>query len=268
VACLDLKKIIEETIIDVIINEIVDEVIYRIENSPKKALVIFTGGSLGFNKSIKELKELKQNGWQLKVLLSKSAEEIYTKEGLKNILAWDDVKIYSENDIYDIRDCCKDVDKVIIPVLTINTAAKVALSIRDNLITNIVAHCLMTGIPIVAAKNACDPMDEEREKIGMGKSNSYYKNVQNNYLITLESYGIKLVSADNLYKAVLGKKKNKIQEQSKTIKNIIMHNKKLLTKSDIIAASHFNKDLKILAGTIVTPSAKDAARTMGVKIII
>ena len=47
-----------------------------------------------------------------------------------------------------------DSQFVIIPSLTINTAAKVANCISDNLLTNMISRAMATGKPIVAAMMA------------------------------------------------------------------------------------------------------------------
>lgn len=265
---MNLKEIIEETIKDVIIEEIVNEVLYRLENLPPKALVIFTGGSIGFEESIKQINALERDGWEIKILLSQSAESLYTKEFVKGSLNSEDVEIYTESDSKDMNDYYSDIDKVIVPVLTMNTAAKIALGIGDNLVTNVLAHCLMRNIPIIAADNACDPLNKERVRLGMGKGNLHYINTKKNHLKTLVSYGIKLVSAKELYDVTVENVKKENNKDDNPVKTQVVHDKRVLTRADIAAAFHANEDLILETKTIITPAAKDTARTLGVKIII
>ena len=149
-----------------------------------------------------------------------------------------------------------------------NTAAKIAVGISDNAVTNIVSHCLRTNIPVIAAKNGCCPLDKERTNLGLAKGNKFYTNLFINHLETLESYGLKLVKADNLYSAVSGNTTKKIKHPASDKKNCIVHNRKLLTNSDVLAAFHDNKDINLPTGTIITPAAKDTARAMGVKLLL
>ena len=61
---------LENGLLDVLIQKIVDEVVRRIKNQPKKAVVFFTGATIGFKDSMDSLLKLQKDGWQLKVVLS------------------------------------------------------------------------------------------------------------------------------------------------------------------------------------------------------
>lgn len=265
---MNLKEIVEKTIIDVIVEEIVREVLERLKKLPKRALVIFTGGTIGFHESIEQLKKLQEDGWKFKILLSKSAENIYTKELIKNLLGLEAIEIDGEMDAKEIKDYCSDIDKVILPVLTMNTAAKISLGIADNLVTNIVARSLMKNIPIVAVENACDPLEEERILIGMGKGPTAYVNMMKNHLNKLDSYGIKLIHANKLYDVAVENIKQGIHEKDNPVKKKIVYDKKVLTRGDIVSAFHIKKDLILGSNTIITEAAKDIAKALGVKMIV
>ncbi|TCO77957.1 flavoprotein [Marinisporobacter balticus] len=265
---MDIRKIIEETMIEVFTTEIVNEVLRRLENMPKKALVIFTGGSIGFNESIEQIKKLKADGWKLRLLISRSAESVLTKEIIKDRIGSDEVEIHVERDPKEMKFYYSDIDKVIFPVLTMNTATKIAHGISDTLITNIVSQCLMMDIPIVAAKNACDPSNEERIRIGMGKAQTAYINTLNHHLTLLESYGIKLVSGNEIYDEVMKRTKEHTNKKNHHTKEQVMYKKKVLTRAGLVDAVDGNKDLMVSSKTIITEIAKDTARTLGVKIII
>ncbi|QZY54135.1 flavoprotein [Crassaminicella profunda] len=264
---MNFREIVEETIIDVIIKEIAKEVLYRLEKVPKKALVIFTGGSIGFHESIEQLKKLKTDGWKLKVLLSQSAERIYTKELIKNMIGSEMLEIYGESNNKKINGYL-DIDKVIFPVLTMNTAAKIALGLADNLVTNIVARSVMKNIPIIAAKNACDPLNQERMSMGMGKGPVEYVNTMKNHLRILESYGIKLVPANELYGVMVEKIKQIIPKKNNSVKKQVVYKRRVLTRAEVVSAFNINKNLIVSTDTIITDAAKDTARSLGVKISI
>lgn len=253
---------------DVIIREVVHEVLDRLEKLPKKALVIFTGDFIGFDESVKALNQLKKDGWTLKVLLSQRAERVLTKELIKNALGSEKVEIYGESAAKEISYYYADIDKVIFPVLTMNTAVKIALGIADNLVTNVIAHCLMKNIPIMAAQNACDPLDKERIGMGMGKGPVQYINNMKNYLRALEDYGIKLVSAKELYNVAVGKMQQTTNQKSNPMKTQIVYQKRVLTRADVVAAFHINRNLILSTQTIITDAAKDTAKNLGVKIAV
>ncbi|MFZ5967677.1 MAG: flavoprotein [Bacillota bacterium] len=266
---MNLLKIIEETITEVMVQEIVGEVLRRIENMPKKALVIFTGGSIGFKDGIQQIIRLNQEGWQLKILLSKSAEHVLSKKLIEKMIGDKNVEIHGESNPKKVSHYYTGVDKVIIPVLTMNTAAKAAMGISDTLVTNIMSHCLMAGIPIVAARNACDPFNEERISIGMGRGNASYIHMMSNHLTALENYGIQLVEAKELYHRAVEKKNTFLSsEQAGYLEKQTLLKKKVVTRADVVEALHRKKDIVVSSNTIITESAKDMARSRGVRILI
>lgn len=243
---------------DKMIASIVEEVLRRLKKSPKKALIIFTGGTIGFNESIQQIRKLLEDGWNLKVLLSKSAEFVLTSKLIKEQLKIED--IYLESEVTDIKALYTGIDLLIIPVLTINTAAKIALGISDTLATYIVSCGIMKGIPIVAAKDACDLKNSTRLSLGYDKTPAVYLNKINSYLNTLEEYGIKLVDSNELYDAVVHNT-NQFEFQS----NIL--NKRVITTEDIIKAKQKNEEIIVPEDAIVTLLAYDVAEEMGVKIV-
>ena len=66
------------------------------------------------------------------------------------------------------------------PALTINTAAKVANCISDNLLTNMISRAMATGKPIVAAVDGCCPDNEVRAKIGFKVTDAYKMRMRSN----------------------------------------------------------------------------------------
>lgn len=68
-----------------LMEKIVEKVIETLKRE-KQALVVFTGGAIGFNESVHQLNKLQTNGWTLKVVLSKSAEHIFTADLIQKIV--------------------------------------------------------------------------------------------------------------------------------------------------------------------------------------
>ncbi|MDK2919264.1 MAG: hypothetical protein PWQ37_1997 [Candidatus Petromonas sp.] len=250
---------------DDIINVIVKEVFKRLKNPPKKVLAIFTGASIGFNEGVKELHRLKKDGWDIKVLLSKNAEHVLTEDLVKEML--DIEEIYVESKVKGMKDLYSDIDMMIIPTLTLNSAAKIALCIADTLTTNLVAHGIMEGIPIIACRDACDLRNETRLKLGMNKTPKTYLNKVDEYLNTIESYGIKLVSADKLYNCATGKSDSQLKNEKKSSGNSVVLNKKVISRGDIIKASSRGNTMIVSENSIITSFAKDAAKELGIKIV-
>ena len=55
-----------EAFMDVFIQKVVEEVIKRIKNKPKTALVVFSGAAIGFKQAMDSLVKLKNDGWPIK----------------------------------------------------------------------------------------------------------------------------------------------------------------------------------------------------------
>lgn len=255
-------------------DSIVKEVLRRLEKPQKNALVIFTGGSLGFNQAVKQLNLLKEKGWNLKVFLSKNAEKVLTLELISRLLKIDEVLV--ESTLSDENMLLEDMRAVIFPVLTMNSAAKIALGIADTIATHTAASAIMRGLPIIAAKDGCDPKNKERLKGRFSKvPNAYVKKI-NSYLKDLIDYGIKLVEAEAIYETVKSCSMGstvKIQDQAEEVNSDIVNrkeqtiDKRLITREDVMLAKNQGlKEIYVARNTIITALAKDASRELGVEI--
>lgn len=248
------------------LNWIIDEVIRRLEARRKTALVIFTGAAIGFQESVPQLKGLLAEGWNLRVLLSNSAEYVLTPQLIKEQLNMKEV--YLEREVKGLNALYKDMGQMIIPTLTLNTAVKIALGIADTLTTNVVAHGLMEGIPIIAAKDGCDLKNPTRLQLGMDKTPTAYLMKMEQYLNTLESYGIRLVKASQLYSAVtkghidiFSSKQSQEQQAFYTV------TKRVLSRADIMEAKSMGSVLQVPTTTIITSLARDTAKELDIRII-
>lgn len=193
------KMSFEEAFISVVSDYVVQEVVKRYLARSKKALVLFSGALIGIQEAYDNLNQLKEDGWSITVAMSQSAKEIISEETIKEKIGPD--AIYAEGSPVDYRKLVDECNYVIIPTLTINTTAKVANAINDNLLTRIIYRAMSVGKPIVAAIDGCCPDNEVRAKMGF-KANDAYKAKLRSNLEALQSYGIVLTSAKNLFHKV------------------------------------------------------------------
>lgn len=251
---------------DQLVDLIVEEVLKRLQNKPKRALVLFTGGCIGFNKSILQIKKLIKNDWNINVVLSNSAKRVLTPKLIKDKLEIDDV--YLEDDIDDLYEVLNGVDLLILPTLTMNTAAKIALCISDTLATNIVSNAIMKGIEIIAVKDACDIENSTRLSLGYNKAPSQYINRMKDYMKILEDYRIKLVDSLGLFELITGNKKNERNPSNQLSNNLeVFLDNKVITRGDIVNASQRSQRITIGKTAVITALANDAIRDMGLEII-
>lgn len=248
---------------DEMIELIVDRVLQKLKSRENQALVVFTGGGIGFHESLEQLKKLQVNEWQFKVVFSKSAEHIFSKDLIKKELSINHIFLESEND--GLHSLYEDTSLLILPTLTMNTAAKIALGIADNLTTNIVQKFIMEGLPIIASKDACNPEHNYRIKAGRKITPRSYIHMFQDYYKRLGDFGLKLVNASELQEAVIDYQRSQCNTQNKEIEQT--GRKKVVTRKDIMRAKEEGNVLDVQANSVITPLAIETADTIGVKIV-
>lgn len=82
------------------------------------------------------------------IAMTKSFEVIHGRHTLSGITG---TSILNDNDYYSVTDIIRKVDRVVIPVLSLNTAGKIASLISDNLICNLVLTALFMGKSVSAS---------------------------------------------------------------------------------------------------------------------
>jgi len=186
---------LENALMSTIVGYISDQIVLRYMDACKSATVLFSGALIGYGEAVTALKELKENGWKLTAVLSKAAGEVLTAERIRNDI--DPEAIYVEGAPVNGRQIIDDNQYVIIPELTINTAAKVANCISDNLLTNMISRAMATGKPVIASIDGCCPDSSVRAKLGFNVTEAYKARMRRN-LEDLKSYGIVLTINSNL----------------------------------------------------------------------
>ncbi|MDO4978229.1 MAG: flavoprotein [Eubacteriales bacterium] len=280
----------ENALMATIVDYISDQVILRYMDACKSATVLFTGALIGYGDAVESLNELKNDGWKLTAVLSKAASEVLTAERIKKDINPD--VIYVEGAPVDGRKIIDDNALVIIPTLTINTAAKIANCISDNLLTNMISRAMSTGKPIVAAIDGCCPDNEVRAKIGFKVTEAYKKRMRRN-LEDIQSYGIILTVDKNLSKkvdrvfgstfnfevpaaevkmAVMEAQKGATTQavekivKSEKVSTSLKLDKKVIGRVDIAKNARF-KTIIVREDAVVTGLAVDEARNRGITIV-
>lgn len=214
-----------------------------------QVLVVITGGSIGFSQSVRSLERI--NKWaELKVILSKNAARIYSEEVI--FPSFQPMRIYQSDEQIAVKEILKDVKIVLVPVLTLNSAAKLSAGICDNLVLNIIINCLMTGIPVIAARNAASLQDEERKKITGGRSNPGLIQVTNDNLRKLEIMGIKIVDA-----AYMEEPARNLVFPPNIEKKIIPNKRQIISSTEISYQDIENGYISLPRNALLTPLAKD-----------
>jgi|SRR5699024_5422597 len=259
---------------ETLIRFLTDKVLERLEQRKKTALVCFTGGAIGFNESLNELKKLQDNHWNFQVVLTNSAERIFTKELIKNELKMEGV--YAESEIDQLRPFYDKASLLIVPTLTMNSLAKTSLGIADNLFTNLTTEFILSNRPIIAARDACQPNHPFRLNNRNGQAPKPYVSMFENYMNQVQQFGVKLVEVTEIFQTVEQCQltdKNHFSSSSNPLLSDIFHDasnkssKKVISRTDVMEAKQNNTDLVVHANTIITPLAAEVIKDMNLKII-
>jgi len=233
-------------------------------------VVLFTGAIIGFEEACKGLIAMTESGWNLRVLMSAAAEQVIKPGTLREKLQIDDVWCESEEN--SLSRIYEDVDLVIIPCFTLNSLAKSALGIADTAVTNVISHFLMMGTPMIAARDACDLDNPMREQLGLGRATPSYKNLYSGYREKLASYGVRFVSAAEIWAAVQDFSHRSVKDQAHADCGKLSlpaggrnFTKNILTRIDLLENT---QDGIILIGehVRVTDAAKDTATQLNIEI--
>lgn len=174
----ELRSMIRQAILDVLA-------------PPRRALVLFTGGLLGFEACIPELKMLADNGVQLDYLQTPSAERILDQ----SLIASVGMREVSKRMV-------EEHDMLIAPTLTANIAGKVAHGIADCRASNLFSEFIMSNRLVVASRTAICP-DGAAKQSWFPQMPPGYADMLRGNLTALSSFGVRLTESRFLCRTAL-----------------------------------------------------------------
>ncbi len=153
-------------------------------------------------------------------------------------------------------------DAVVVPVMSVPFAAKIALGIADSIAIAAVLKALALGKPVFACAHDVDPTNEGAFLYGLARRVPQLSRLIQNYLQVLESYGIQLVNLDDLAAAVSGQLT--ANPQPSTLNHQPLD---LVTIADVERAALNDRQVLLAPKAIITPWARDRAKELGVELI-
>lgn len=169
--------------------------------SPRRALVVFTGGLLGFEDAIASLRVLAAQGVQLDYLQTPSAERILDQDLIRSL---------------GMREVSKRMveehDMLIAPTLTSNIAAKVAHGIADCLASNLFSEFIMANRLVVASRTAICP-DGSAKQSWFPHMPPAYADLLRGNLSALAAFGVRLTESRFLCRTALAAWDRRDQER-------------------------------------------------------
>lgn len=227
---------------DKMVDYIVQEVLKRLEEqeTPTKreknrGLVIINGGNGNLEQVMLELKKISKE-YDLEVVFSEAGKSVVGEERFSNF------KVVSDFTIENSGKFLQDNDLIILPLLTKNSCAKIAVGIRDNAATYLVSKALLAQKEIIAVYDSC-----------IADSKTAYGNQINFNIEKLRSYGIIFVKSNELSDYIMNRRFKDVYS---------LKEKKIITADDIF--DFHNKRIIISKNSIVTTLAKEKAENNGI----
>lgn len=272
-----LYALVEEALVQELARRVIEE-LHRRRNL---MLVVYTGTNMGVDDTLDVLGRFQRNGFRYHVLFSRNAASVLNIEKIQDALR---PEIYWIDTISEgIETTILQYETILVPALTVNSAARIAACQTDTAASAAVLYGLMRGKKVIAAIDGCCPDLAQRAANGVRMPAPLYRKLKGN-LETLLSFGIKLTVAKELETALAETLQGTMLSRSvlgETQASCIPTPKFLpdsakpsgLFEGKVLSASNITtcpegSILRIRPGVLVTQLARDAARKRSVKIEI
>lgn len=230
----------------------------------KKILAVFSGGMIGLEDVLKQMQLLQQEGYEFEAVLTPNAKTVIGKHKLEESLG--SISVYDDSEDFNkLMNLLAENDAVLIPVMTINTAAKVINGIADNLATTLIMISLLSGKPVIGVRDACDLRHLSREGMGHTKAAKAYNALLVSNVERLKDYGMELCEALKIVDTVQRHLGGQAIVHSTEKECQEVFEKRILSVADLPNTS---SKISVSPRTIITPAAKDAIKERGIEIVI
>lgn len=235
----------------------------------KHILAVFTGTNFGLNEALKELTKAKRYGFTFDIAITENGLDLIGQQGIKSIKsALHTDKVYTEKDKLIFGEILEGVDGIVVPMLTQDTAVKLALGIQDCFVSTLLWQGLWHGKKILMDFSNVLAYRGNRSQIPM------LQQMMEDYVEKLQKMGIKSFNKKDYVIEMLNafndsqmvkdteavNSQNAVTEQNSS-------SKKVITEKDIISMGANNKEVTVPMRAIITPLAYDKAKELGINII-
>lgn len=189
----------EQYIHSIVAQVLAERVVQKLLDRQKQALVVYTGSNMGIEPGLKCLQTLRrQEGFTYRVLLTRSAAGILDTSAIRSALEPEEFWIEKPGDSPEALTA--RYDTILVPTMTVNTAAHVAACMADTPASAIILDGLMRGKNVVVAVDGCCPDNPERIRRGFRMAEALKGKLRENK-DALKSFGALLTTSDKLDEA-------------------------------------------------------------------
>lgn len=183
----------------IIAQVLAERVVQKLLERQKQALVVYTGSNMGVEAGLENLRLLRQeDGFTYRVLLTKSAAGMLDMAAIRSALEPEEFWVEKPGDSPEALTA--RYDTILVPTLTVNTAAHVAACMADTPAAAIILDGLMRGKNVVAAVDGCCPDNPERIRRGFHMAEALKRKLRE-HKDALRDYGAALTTSDHLREA-------------------------------------------------------------------
>lgn len=251
------------------IQRIVVEVIARLapqlgaDGSRGDLIAVFTGATVGFNEAIQQVRSLVLDGYRIRLAFSRAAEELYVQIVRDQLAGFPHISSVEPSEWLS---ALKDALAVVVPLLSVNTVAKLSQLIADNLATNLILHALFMGKPVIAARNGADPAEKRRGELGFHKGSPALNQALWQRLQTVAQYGCHLTDVNQVREATnsifIGERGSMPERAIKMTpppQKMLTHPGRMVTAGHVLYAHRIGADLRLSPQSLITPLARELA---------
>lgn len=240
----------------------------------KKALVVYTGSLINFKESLESLRKLREEGFTYQVFLSQSAGSLLDVNAIREALQPENLWIGTTEQPPEAL--ATGFHTVLVPALTINSAAHIAACMPCTPATRMITSALWKGKNVIFNIDGCCP--DNAFRVANYRMTEPLKAQLRQNLVALQAHGGVLTSASGLYaKAlkVIGSPVTAATPAPKAAASCVTKAAPSASKADgskVISRGNVMNvpaggTLRVSKAALITPLARDAANVRGVTII-
>ena len=193
----------DQALIDHVVARVVALVRARmIADAPRREIVmLFSGASTGYVVGMEALRLLSDAQHKLTVGMTASALHVIGEDKVRQAGAGD---IIGPNQWVNAPGLVWSTDLLLLPTLSMNTAAHLALGLMDSLFSTLVLGALLAGKPVIAVCDGADPNGNGGRVFSKNNTGSpALRRTMLGHLDTLRDYGVQLVREGEFVPAVI-----------------------------------------------------------------
>lgn len=241
-----------------------------VDTSRRGVLMLFSGASTGYVVGMEAIRRLTSAEHSLTVVMTPAAYHIITPEQVRKAGA---TRIIVPGEWADAPGLVKQTDLVLIPTLSMNLAARLALGLMDSLITTLALGALLAGKAVVTVRDGADPNGNAGLVFGAANGSApLLRAALAGHLSTLRDYGMELVSEADFLFTVEQRLLAPACPASST--NVLPagtapmgRHASYVTAADLQAVPA-GSTLRLAAGSRLTPQAQDLARRLNLSVTL